>query len=294
MLAQTEGADIFFSPYYKIPLWGKFKKVITVHDVMFLRLPGGNPLKKKLAGVQLRWAARKADLILADSEFTRKDLREMLPQAGSKISVLYPNVEAGWAQPVDEKSITAVRQRYAGDGPFLLYVGNFKPHKNVDLLVRTFQKLAEQDKVGPHKLLLVGGDPANLRRIESLIPVGERKGLVRIYPDVPDADLKALYSAAAWFVTLSGYEGFGYPVLEAMACGCPVSCHPCTSIPEIAGQAFVPVAALTMDSAFKAICNALQMSRMDQIQRSDHGKRQAARFLTAAASDLFTNLLGNL
>ena len=293
LLAQMEGADVFFSPYYKIPFWGKFKKVITVHDVMFLRLPGDS-LKKQLAGLQMQWAVRKADLILADSEFTRRDLGEWLRRPVSKISVLHPNLEAGWAHPVDEKSITAIRRRYAGDAPFLLYVGNFKPHKNVELLVKAFLKLEEQDKVGSHKLLLAGGDPVNLPRIESLVASGGGAGVVRIYPAVPDDDLKALYAAAGWFVTLSGYEGFGYPILEAMACGCPVICHPCTSIPEMAGSAPVAVAALNVDSAAQAIYNALQMSRIEQRQHSNLGKSQAAKFLTAAASDLFTELLGKL
>ena len=294
VLAQRECADVFFSPYYKIPLWGKFKKVITVHDIMFLRLPGGSGLKKKLAGIQLRWASQKADLILADSKFTRKDLSEWLPATASKTRVVYPGLEAEWAKPVGEEQAAAVRQRYAGNAPFLLYVGNFKPHKNVDLLIEAFLKLAEQDKTASRKLLLVGGDPVNLPRIESLVASRGRADLVKICPAVPEADLKALYAAADWFVTLSGYEGFGYPVLEAMACGCPVICHPCTSIPEIAGPAPVPISALNVESTAQAMCNALKMNRMERGQRSDLGRKQATGFLASAASDLFAGLLGKL
>jgi glycosyltransferase involved in cell wall biosynthesis len=302
-LAQNSKADVFFSPYYKVPLTGQFKRVITVHDIMFLRLPaphgvgqaglpGLSRLKRLLVAIQLRLAARRADMILVDSRFTGDDLAAFTASAVSKTRVLYPTLDSVWLTPVSASIAEQIRARFADRRPFFLYVGNFRPHKNVDLLVEAFLKLESEGKAQDRCLLLVGGDDENAPRIERQIAVSGRKLSIRIHRNISDADLRALYAAAEWFVTASKYEGFGYPVLEAMAGGCPVICHPCTSLPEITGDAALPITALNPSAIANVLERAISMSTSERESYVTKGKTKAAEFCSDNSSKAFLELLG--
>lgn len=293
-LARREKADVFFSPYYKVPLSGQFKRIITVHDIMFLRQEGLNRLERMLVVCQLWVSTRKADVILVDSDFTRHDLLDFMPNLQPKIRRLYPALGSGWLEPVDPAQVARIRKTYAGDNPFILYVGNFKPHKNVDLLVRAFAQLAQVAHTGNRRLLLVGGDVSNQPRIETLIRECGLEGNIRVYPHVSDADLRPLYAAADWFITPSGYEGFGYPVLEAMASGCPVICYVSTSLPEVVNGAALEISGLTVQGIMNALLKALNMPPAEKLNLVERGKNQAKRFLPGSAVGNFAGILSEL
>jgi alpha-1,3-rhamnosyl/mannosyltransferase len=290
-LARREKVDVFFSPYYKTPLPGQFTRIITVHDISFLRQAGLGCVTRLIVTRQLQASTRKADLILVDSDFTGQDLVDFIPGLKGKIHRLYPDLSTDWLQPVDRTGISRIQAQYLNGHPCLLYVGNFKPHKNVDLLVYAFAKLVKEHHANDRRLLLVGGDPANRLRIRQLIAGCGMTEHVMIHSNVSDEDLRGLYTTADWFVTASSYEGFGYPLLEAMASGCPVICHLNTSLPEVAGKAALEIAQLTLEGIMQALQSACYYSDAGKREFAQKGKRQTALFLPGTAASQFAALL---
>ena len=294
-LAIQHGVDVFFSPYYKIPFTGRFHRLITVHDVMFLRLPEFPAWKRLLASLQLRMACARADRILVDSAFTGDDLGGLVPRQRHKMTVLYPGLEAAWTIPVDETETAGVRARYADGHPYLLYVGNFKPHKNVNLLVEAFASLCSKGSAQDHVLVLAGGDPLHRPAIEKQIGQLACRDKIRIHADLPDADLRRLYAGARWTVTLSAYEGFGYPLVEAMACGCPVVYHPCTSLTELVQEGgALGVPDLLQQTVGSVLTKAIRMAQPQREALIAIGRRSVTRFMDGSSARQFAALAGEI
>lgn len=292
-LAETNNADIFFSPYYKVPLCGNFKRIITVHDIMFLKLKSFS-FKRFLAEIQLKLTTGKADIILTDSEFSKNDLAERLPAISNKIKVVYPTINPEWSKPFDETQTHEIRNKYSAGLPFLLYVGNFKPHKNIELLIKSFIKAKETGSINNKHLLLAGGDPMNMTRIKTLIHSTGMEKLIQIHPYIPDTELKTLYAAAEWFISTSKYEGFGYPILEAMTCGCPVIYYPCTSIPEITGNMPVLIDQLTINDIANSISKAFTISTDERYHFIKQGRQKAKRFLRNGSARIFRTIIESM
>lgn len=293
-LARREKVDVFFSPYYKIPLSGAFKRIITVHDISFLRQEGLDRFSRLIVTRRLQASTRKADIILVDSDFTGKDLVDFKPSLKCKIHRLYPDLSADWLKPIDPANISKIQKTYADDKPFFLYVGNFNPHKNVDLLVKAFARLVQERQVSDRRLLLVGGDAMNLIRIMKLIHKHGMADHIVIHQNVGDFDLRGLYATADWFITASGYEGFGYPPLEAMAAGCPVICCPCTSFPEVVNGAALAISGLTVEGIMHALLRALSMQPAAKLDLVERGQKQAKQFLPGTAAGNFSRILSSL
>jgi len=285
---------VFFSPYYKIPFSGHFRRLITVHDVMFLRLPEFPAWKRFLSSIQLRMACARADRILVDSAYTGDDLGGLIPRHRHKLSVLYPGLEATWMAPPDADGAATARERFASGHPYFLYVGNFKPHKNVKLLVDAFAMLCGKGVAQDHMLLLAGGDPLHRPAIEKQCGQLACRERIRIHADLPDADLRSLYAGARWTVTLSEYEGFGYPLVEAMARGCPVVCYPCTSLTELAQDCVLAVPDLTREAVEDAMEEAIRMAQPSREVLIAKGRQNVMRFLDGSSSRQFAALAQNL
>ena len=224
----------FLSPYYKGPLLAPCPVVLTIHDLFFLDYPGRRrPLHQALMTRVARLYARRATAIIADSEYSKRTIVERLGIPPASVTVI-PVALGPEFKP--EPGTEAVRSRYAISGPYILYVGNFRPHKNLPRLIRAFAAL-DAPLRGGHVLVLAGGDRANRPALEALakgLGVADRV----VFPgQVHDADLPALYSACALFVLPSLEEGFGLPALEAMACGAAVVAADRAAIPEVVGDA---------------------------------------------------------
>lgn len=235
---KSVGADLFISPYYKLPLFAPCPCINTVHDVHFFTLP----LYRKRNGFFLnsyyrlagRLFCRKASIVMTVSESSKRDIVEAYGVRPEKISVVFNGVDPERFQPMPEADIAeAMKKRFprlAGD--FLLYVGNAKPHKNIDFLLRGYALLPPEVRARTRLVLAgVGDDPLGTEQTDS------SPGRVVILPAVSDADLPLLYNAATLFVTASLYEGFCLPVAEAMACGTPVLASDRGALPEIVGEA---------------------------------------------------------
>lgn len=229
--------DLFFSPYYKIPLLTKTKSILSIFDVTYLLVkPYSDYLRNRLYIRNfIKIVSKKAKKIITISNHTKSDLNKLLNLPEEKIEVLYPGISPEFRIVQDRKRIELLRKKYGIRKKYILYVGNFKPHKNIKSLVEAYHLLPEALKE-EYSLVLCGGElkelelSAKIRKLapfQSIISVGQ----------IPDEDLPSLYSCAELFVFPSLYEGFGFPPLEAMACGCPVASSHASSLPEILGNA---------------------------------------------------------
>jgi glycosyltransferase involved in cell wall biosynthesis len=272
----TGSLDLFYSPDFVLPPTRRSTRtLLTVHDLSFLRYPEAfvPSLLRYLERVVPRSVAR-ADLVLADSAHTRSDLVSLLGAPPERVQVLYSGVDARFHPGVGERERLGVR--YGLDaGPYVLSVGTLQPRKNYVRLMRAFSAMPATTQ-GPKPQLAIAGGRGWLYR--DIFAEAEKHGdRVRILGFVDDADLPALYRNAALLAFPSLYEGFGLPVLEAMACGTPVVCSNASSLPEVAGDAALLVDPLDVDGWARAIARVLEDAdlRRGMIAR---GLAQAARF----------------
>ena len=280
-IIRTLDLDVFHSPNYMMPLLafprhraGRTRCVVTIHDLIPLLFPQFTPkaLKTRLYPVYKRLMVEvgaRADTIVTVSESSRRDVIEHLGIPATRhddvISV---------ANGVAVEYAPAEKQH--GPEKTILYVGRFDPYKNVTGLIETFAKVRERIKT-PVRLRIVG--PADHRYPEA----PARARALGLDPFITwggyasDEGLVKAYQHADVFVLLSLYEGFGLTVLEAMACGTPVVCSICSSLPEVAGSAALMVDPRNAVQAADAIVRVLEDAKLAADLR-EKGVRQAAKF----------------
>lgn len=241
-VAKREGLDIFYSPEYIVPVWCRCPKVITVHDFINREYP----VYRRRSGILRRAyfylkdrTLESADGIIAVSRYTREKIGKFARVDRGKVRVIYEAAGREFVPLDDPERLRALKAKYAFDGEYLLYVGAVDYHKNIDGLITAFAAARRC-----RALLVFAGvqhDPVYCRRVREL---AEKEGVasrVRLLGYVPQDDLVGLYNAAAAFISVSVYEGFGLPCLEAMSCGIPVICAGNTSMAEIVADAGVLV-----------------------------------------------------
>jgi len=227
LLARTpRDTQVFWAPHVNAPLLGAGRLLVTVHDAFYAKPPPGTRPRWDKAlylELMLRGVKRRADAILCDSTFTREELERHLGAFRAPLHVVPLGIEPSWFEK-------PASQRPHG-APYLLYLGNLKPHKNLPRTLAAFAQIA--DRV-PHDFLLLGpGDSEALRRA-----VPERlASRVHFAGVVPDARLKEYLGHASGLVLASLYEGFGLPPVEAMALGVPALVSRAASLPEVCGDA---------------------------------------------------------
>ncbi|MGQ9501271.1 MAG: glycosyltransferase family 4 protein [Anaerolineae bacterium] len=229
------GVSVYHSPYYLMPYWPGVPCVLTCHDIIPLLFPCYFTAWQRLVfRLTHMLALRAATIVLSVSRTTRDDLVYHLGVATTKI-VVTPSATDERFRPQPLPEIERVRRSYALPAHYVLYVGSNKPHKN---LVRLVQAWAE---VAPHFpdvcLVIAGPWDARYPQARQMVETLGIQARVVFLGAVADDDLPTLYSGACCFVFPSLYEGFGLPVLEAMACGTPVACSNVASLPEVAGDA---------------------------------------------------------
>jgi glycosyltransferase involved in cell wall biosynthesis len=228
-------SDIFYSPDFVLPPTRARKKILTVHDLSFKRVPetAVPKLKWYLEGAVPHSVAR-ADFILADSDATRQDLIELFHAPADRVQTLYSGCDPMFHPITDEPELQRVRAAHHLEKPFLLNVGTIEPRKNLVRLIEAFSHLPHHQEL---ELVIAGGRGW---MYDEIYQAPEKFGVsasVRFIGFTPDADLPALYSLSEMVVYPSLYEGFGLPVLEAMACGAAVVTSNNSSLPEVAGNA---------------------------------------------------------
>jgi glycosyltransferase involved in cell wall biosynthesis len=264
-----DGAHALLSPYYKGPLVAPCPVVITVHDLYFIGYAGRRCLRDAVLTAAARLYARRARAIVADSEHSRRAAVALLGVAPEKITAI--PVALG-----PEFSPTALgdaaRARYGIVGPYVLYVGNFMPHKNVDGLLRAWASLPATLRAS-HRLVLAGGETERRPALERVAKSLGVTATVTFPGRIDDADLPGLYTGCAAFVLPSLQEGFGLPAIEAMACGAPVIVSDRGALPEMAG----PGAAVVDLGAEGALAAAMARTLLDGEYREGLRRRGAVR-----------------
>lgn len=233
----TGPLDLFHSPDFVLPpIGGKIPTLLTVHDLSFLHYPETFPeaLVTYLNRI-VPWSVNRATHILADSAATKKDLVSLWHVPPEKVTILYSGVNEQFRPIEDNVLIMAARQKYGlAERPYLLAVGTVQPRKNYQMLIRAFRPVAEHL---PHDLVFVGGKGWLDEGMKSEVERQDLQDRVRFTGFVADEDLPALYCGASILAFPSLYEGFGLPILEAMACGLPCIISNSSSLPEVGGDA---------------------------------------------------------
>lgn len=235
---------LYHSPDYTLPPLARARGIVTIHDLSFEALPDvHHPSLRRYLQRAVPHSIARADHVFADSESTKQEIVRTYGTEPTKISVVYPGVEPRFRPfdpiaPDDAAALAEVRQRYSLTRPFLLIVGTLEPRKNIATLIRAFA--AYRATGDPAVELVIAGGGGWLGEKERLQAIVQQAGLgeqVRFAGFVPDEQLPALINLARAMVYPSLYEGFGFPVLEALACGVPSITTRNTSLPEAGGKA---------------------------------------------------------
>lgn len=278
----TGRIDLLHSPDFVLPPAGRTPALLTVHDLSFLRVPHFfvPGFRDYLEGAVSRSICR-ADHILADSESTRSDLVELMGVSQHKITVVYPGIEARFARVQDQGELAQVAARYRLPKRFLLGLGTLQPRKNFEGLIHAFDQLlasaSGRQELADLHLVICGGHGW---MYEGLVDRAAHYGLstrVHFPGYIRDEDLPALYSLASVLAFPSWYEGFGLPVLEAMACSTPVVAADNSSLPEVVGRAGLLVDAGSADQLADALQRLLTDPELVNVLTSE-GRRQAGNF----------------
>jgi len=253
---------VLFVPAHVLPLIHPRRSVVTVHDLGYLYVPEAHTRgQRAYLHWSTRWNARQSAHVVVDSQATKTDLAARYRVPAEKMTVVYPGRDETLRPVSDPATLAAVRARYGLAEHYVLHVGTLQPRKNLLRLVEAFARIR-----GERLQLVLAGKRGWLaepifRRVEEL-------GLsqaVRFLGYVEDADLAALLSGAACFAFPSLYEGFGFPVLEAQACGTPVAASNVSSIPEVAGDGALFVDAHDTTALAEALARVLS----DEALRAD-------------------------
>ena len=258
------------------PIRKQTKTLLTVHDLSFVRVPEtASPRLKAYLDTVVPLSAQRADHILADSEATRQDLIDLYGLPPEKITVLLSGVDERF-KPADTDTILQVRHKYRiSDVDFLLSVGTVQPRKNYARLIQALAVLRERGH--DLHLVVVGGKGWLQDPIYEAVHKLSLQPYAHFVGFADDADLPALYSAACCFAFPSLYEGFGLPVLEAMACGTPVVTSSVSSLPEVAGDAALLADPLNVSSIADTVERVLTDNNLrDNLVRA--GMARAAEF----------------
>jgi glycosyltransferase involved in cell wall biosynthesis len=278
--ARAAGADLLHGVHYELPLRARLPLVVTVHDLTMLTHPEWHEASKvRYFGWAIRRAVAAARRVLCVSAATADDLGVLLGVPRDRVDVTPLGTDL---RPAPAEAVEAVRRRLGIDGPYLLGLGTVEPRKDLPALVRAFAALAGEL---PHRLVvagLAGWGAGALAAAVAASGVGER---ILLAGYVPEAEKAALLTGAEVFVYPSRYEGFGLPVLEAMACGTPVVTTTGGSLPEVAGDAAVVVE----PGDHGALAAAIAKLADDPAARQDaaaRGRARAAGFTWERCTDL--------
>jgi glycosyltransferase involved in cell wall biosynthesis len=240
---RRQDVELAHVPYFASPLFPTTPTVVTVHDLIPMLLPAyrGSTLVRLYTRL-VAAAARKADMVLTDSQASKRDIVRLLGIPAERVRVIYLAADDIYQPVRDEHRLAAVRRKYGLPESYLLYLGGFDRRKNVPTLLKAFAQLAKASRIGDWRVSLViagrlperGADFfPDPRPIAQELGIGKR---VVFTGWVPEEDKPALYSGARALVFPSLYEGFGLPPLEALACGTPVIASNKGSLPEIVGE----------------------------------------------------------
>jgi glycosyltransferase involved in cell wall biosynthesis len=276
--ARAFGADLVHCPDAYAPRVPGRPLVLTIHDVLPLRYPQLFP-RVVVAYSRLSWtaAARRAERVITGSEHTRRELMELLGVPAERVAVTPYGVSERFRPAEPDPDWLA--GRFGIDRGFVLCVGTLEPRKNLATALRAFERVARETDV---LLVVAGGAGWRNEVFERELPRAAER--VRLTGYVSDEDLVRLYSSASCFLFPSLYEGYGLPLLEAMACGAPVVAGDATSLPEVVGDAGLTVPARDETAVAVAVLRLLNDPELAAGLR-ERGLRRAAEHSWEACAE---------
>jgi len=276
-----ERVDLLHGMAFVTPILSVVPTVVTVYDLSFLRFPRRiNRTNRAYLSLFTRISCIKARRIIAISEHTKKDLVSLLGVNNQKVDVIYPGLDKNLKR-ASAKAVAQFRERRSLPDRFIFYLGTIEPRKNLSVLIHAYNKIRPQNVK-----LICAGDKGWL--YEEVFRIVEELHLSRdvIFPGfVPKDELPLWYSACSVFVYPSAYEGFGLPVLEAMACGAITITTDAASLPEVAGKAALLVPPGDVDTLADCIDDVLH-TKGNYNELGNIGPAQAARFSWETAGRL--------
>lgn len=270
--------DLFHATDFTLPpSLSTTKTIVTVHDLSFVRVPDAASQKlKKYLDIVVPRSVHKANHVIADSQATKDDLIELYGVAPEKITVLLSGIDSRYQIIKSLKTSMTIRNKYnIPNRPYIFCVGTIQPRKNYSRVIKALKIL--RDKHYELDFVIAGGKGWLEDEMYKTIAETGLENHVHLVGFVDDEDLAALYSGAECVAFPSLYEGFGFPVLEGMACGTPVVTSNISSLPEVAGNAALLVDPYDVEAIVDAIQRILDDSELRKTL-IERGMQQAAKF----------------
>lgn len=273
---RSDGLDLYHNPDFTLPVLSAVPSIVSILDLIFMKQSEGTSWQARALYTSLtRLSAKKSRMVITISDYSAKDISQALGVPASRIRRCYMGVDSRLANLVTEKEAEEILQAFGITPPYLLYVGLITPRKGVVTLVRAFSLAAR--KCGLNHLVLVGIQGSGFSQISQAIEESEVRERIILAGSIDDRLLAALYKKAMASCMPSYHEGFGLPVLEAMASGAPVLSSNATSLPEVVGDAGLLAAPDDIDGWAQNIEIMATTPRLaDQLR--EKGYIQAARF----------------
>ena len=274
---KKEKLDVFHSPKHSIPSTYRNKNLITVHDLATFKHPKLFSRKRiSQSKKALSATLKRCQKIIAVSESTKNDLNEIFKIPKRKIEVVYNGLDRIFFSPPREEEMRKVLNKYKVKGKYILFLGTLEPRRNIPRLLEAYASLKRKESLD-YQLVLAGKEGWLASEFKQMVSDFDLRKEVIFTGYVPPKELNSLIRKAEIFVSPSIYEGFGMPVIEAMACGVPVITSNVSSLPEIAGEAALFVSPYDIGGLAGTIRRLLRDKKL-QVELKEKGQKQARQF----------------
>ncbi len=287
------GVDLFYSPNLIFTaLSSRCKHIITMHDLSFERHPEFFNFYRRLWHwlVNPRKLVQQADKIISVSESSKQDIIKLYHCPPAKVKLIYPGLSRQiFACSRKTENFLRLAKKYKLPPQYILFLATLEPRKNMGSVIAAYDYLKEKGKI-KHKLVIAGGEGWMFKKTRRLILESKNRRDIILIGEIKSEERKYLYSGADLFVYPSFYEGFGFPPLEALACGTTVVCSQTASLPEVVGGAALLVDPYNYDELALAIEKGLKEKKLRDILKKA-GFKQAQKFSWKKCAQAFINLL---
>lgn len=253
------GVDIIHSTAYVIPELFNARLVVTIHDLSFLIFPEYHTKENyELVLSNLIYLNSRPDMVICDSRQTKKDVIKYFHVPEEKLIVIYLGVDDSFREEIDSDFRKKILEKYGLTGKYLLCVASIEPRKNFLRIINAFSEFIKQEEYKKYSLVCVGGRGWKNIEIYSLVKQKNLEGKIKFLRSIEKCELAPIYNQAEIFLYPSLYEGFGLPILEAMACAVPVITSNVSSLPEVASDAAILVNPYSEKDIYTAVCSLLE------------------------------------
>jgi len=276
------GVDTFWAPHINfIRLSRRGRSILTIHDLSFVRYPEYFSFRKNIWhwAINVKRIIEKFDTIVAVSKNTKNDIMDLYNIPADKVKVIYSGIGQQY-RVIDnnDKNLESVRKKYGLPEKFILFLGTLEPRKNIEGIIRSYNKFRENNSdLGDYRLVIAGGQGWRSGRIFKEYNKSKFKKDVKFLGYIAGEDKPYIYNLSSLFIYPSFYEGFGFPPLEAMACGLPVITSFSSSLTEIVGQAALTIDPYNINEIAAAIKELITDDNLKKILRAK-GLERAGKF----------------